>query len=57
MLDALNRGGYDVPHLNMPASPDRVWAAMQGSKSNMGAEQPAAGSTNTAEGRSVDQAG
>ena len=28
VIDALNRGGYDVAHIDMPVSPSRVWAAM-----------------------------
>ncbi len=57
VIDALNRGGFDVPHIDMPLTPARVWAAMQGATANMGAEQPAARSTGTAEGRSVDMPG
>ncbi|CUH77348.1 xanthine dehydrogenase family protein molybdopterin-binding subunit [Tropicibacter naphthalenivorans] len=30
VLDALNGGGYDVAHIDMPMSPSRVWQAMQG---------------------------
>jgi len=30
VLDALNRGGYRVSHIDMPVSPSRVWQAMQG---------------------------
>ncbi|MGR3660537.1 MAG: xanthine dehydrogenase family protein molybdopterin-binding subunit [Paracoccaceae bacterium] len=30
VLDALNRGGHDVPHMDMPLTPSRVWQAMQG---------------------------
>ncbi|WP_146588139.1 xanthine dehydrogenase family protein molybdopterin-binding subunit [Puniceibacterium confluentis] len=30
VLDALNSGGHKVEHINMPATPSRVWAAMQG---------------------------
>jgi aerobic carbon-monoxide dehydrogenase large subunit len=30
VLDALNRGGYAIDHIDMPLSPARVWAAMQG---------------------------
>ncbi len=31
VIDALQRGGYShVTHIDMPASPARVWAAMQG---------------------------
>lgn len=29
VLDALNSGGYKVDHIDMPASPSRVWAAIQ----------------------------
>jgi carbon-monoxide dehydrogenase large subunit len=30
VLDALNRGGFDVAHIDMPVSPARVWQAMHG---------------------------
>lgn len=30
VIDALNRGGHKVAHIDMPLSPARVWAAMQG---------------------------
>ena len=30
VLDALNAGGFKVDHIDMPVSPHRVWAAMQG---------------------------
>lgn len=30
VVDALQRGGMDVKHIDMPLSPSRVWAAMQG---------------------------
>ncbi|EPX79430.1 xanthine dehydrogenase family protein molybdopterin-binding subunit [Litoreibacter arenae] len=30
VIDALQRGGHDVTHIDMPLSPDRVWAAMNG---------------------------
>jgi carbon-monoxide dehydrogenase large subunit len=30
VVDALNSGGHAVSHIDMPASPSRVWAAMQG---------------------------
>lgn len=30
ILDALNSGGHKVAHIDMPATPARVWAAMQG---------------------------
>jgi len=29
VVDALQRGGYNVTHIDMPVSPARVWAAMQ----------------------------
>ncbi|MGB7269343.1 MAG: xanthine dehydrogenase family protein molybdopterin-binding subunit [Albidovulum sp.] len=29
VIDALQRGGYDVKHIDMPVSPGRVWEAMQ----------------------------
>jgi carbon-monoxide dehydrogenase large subunit len=29
VVDALQRGGHDVLHIDMPLSPSRVWAAMQ----------------------------
>ncbi|WP_300547449.1 xanthine dehydrogenase family protein molybdopterin-binding subunit [Roseovarius sp.] len=30
VIDALQRGGKNVTHIDMPLSPSRVWAAMQG---------------------------
>ncbi|WP_340302293.1 xanthine dehydrogenase family protein molybdopterin-binding subunit [Roseobacter sp. HKCCD7870] len=30
VVDALNRGGHAVAHIDMPLSPHRVWQAMQG---------------------------
>ena len=30
IIDALQSGGHKVDHIDMPATPDRVWAAMQG---------------------------
>lgn len=30
VLDALNRGGHDVPHIDMPLTPARVWQAIHG---------------------------
>lgn len=30
VLDAMRSGGHDVGHIDMPVSPARVWAAMQG---------------------------
>jgi len=30
VVDALQSGGHDVTHIDMPLSPSRVWAAMQG---------------------------
>ncbi|CAM4076685.1 xanthine dehydrogenase family protein molybdopterin-binding subunit [Palleronia rufa] len=36
VLDALNRGGHKVAHIDMPTSPARVWAAMN--KTPMAAE-------------------
>jgi len=29
VIDALRRGGHDIQHLDMPLTPQRVWAAMQ----------------------------
>jgi carbon-monoxide dehydrogenase large subunit len=29
VIDALQRGGYNVDHIDMPVSPARVWEAMQ----------------------------
>lgn len=31
VVDALQRAGHDVTHIDMPLSPNRVWAAMQNS--------------------------
>jgi len=28
VIDALQSGGHDVTHIDMPMSPARVWAAM-----------------------------
>jgi carbon-monoxide dehydrogenase large subunit len=30
VLDALNRGGHRVDHIDMPVSPARVWQAING---------------------------
>jgi carbon-monoxide dehydrogenase large subunit len=30
VIDALQSGGKDVTHIDMPLSPSRVWQAMQG---------------------------
>ena len=30
VIDALQRGGHDVTHIDMPLSPSRVWSAMNG---------------------------
>ncbi|WP_116598458.1 xanthine dehydrogenase family protein molybdopterin-binding subunit [Primorskyibacter marinus] len=30
VVDAMQSGGHDVTHIDMPASPSRVWAAMNG---------------------------
>ena len=30
VIDALQRGGHDVDHIDMPVTPSRVWAAMNG---------------------------
>ena len=30
VIDALRRGGHDVSHIDMPLSPSRVWAAING---------------------------
>ncbi|WP_298494200.1 xanthine dehydrogenase family protein molybdopterin-binding subunit [uncultured Maritimibacter sp.] len=30
VIDALQRGGHDITHINMPLTPGRVWAAMNG---------------------------
>ncbi|WP_338548387.1 xanthine dehydrogenase family protein molybdopterin-binding subunit [Roseovarius phycicola] len=30
VVDALQRAGHDITHIDMPVSPSRVWAAMQG---------------------------
>ncbi len=32
VIDALHRGGYDVGHIDMPLTPNRVWAAMTGAR-------------------------
>ncbi|CUH30061.1 Carbon monoxide dehydrogenase large chain [Jannaschia seosinensis] len=53
VIDALHSGGHDVPHIDMPLTPARVWHAMQGGAANLGSAQPAAGSGNTTHDRSV----
>jgi carbon-monoxide dehydrogenase large subunit len=30
VIDALQSGGKDVAHIDMPLTPSRVWGAMQG---------------------------
>jgi carbon-monoxide dehydrogenase large subunit len=32
VLDALNRGGHDIAHIDMPLSPARVWSAVQAAR-------------------------
>ncbi|MBJ3761742.1 xanthine dehydrogenase family protein molybdopterin-binding subunit [Maribius pontilimi] len=32
VIDALNRGGHKVDHIDMPLSPDRIWSAMHAAK-------------------------
>ena len=32
VLDALNAGGIEVEHIDMPLSPSRVWAAIQAAR-------------------------
>jgi carbon-monoxide dehydrogenase large subunit len=32
VLDALNRGGHDIAHIDMPLSPARVWSAIQAAR-------------------------
>ena len=32
VIDALHRGGYEVAHIDMPLTPNRVWAAMHGAR-------------------------
>jgi carbon-monoxide dehydrogenase large subunit len=32
VLDALNSAGHDVPHIDMPLTPSKVWAAIQAAK-------------------------
>jgi carbon-monoxide dehydrogenase large subunit len=32
VIDALHRGGYEVGHIDMPLTPNRVWAAMTGAR-------------------------
>ena len=54
VVDALQSGGHDVAHIDMPLTPSRVWAAMAGAPASTGAAQPAAtGGQGTAHGRSV----
>ncbi|PRY95293.1 xanthine dehydrogenase molybdenum binding subunit apoprotein [Hasllibacter halocynthiae] len=53
VIDALHSGGHRVGHIDMPLTPARVWAAMNGAVPNMGAAQPAARTDATTEARSV----
>jgi carbon-monoxide dehydrogenase large subunit len=53
VIDALHSGGHGVPHIDMPLTPSRVWAAMQAASSNLGAAQPAAGTGASQGGRSI----
>ena len=53
VIDALQSGGMDVGHIDMPLTPPRVWAAMHGARANEGAAQPAARVGGTAHDRSV----
>ncbi len=59
VVDACQRAGMThVTHVDMPLTPSRVWAAMQGGTANMGAAQPAAGAGNVADrafGGAADQ--
>ena len=32
VLDALNSAGHDIPHIDMPLTPSRVWTAIQAAK-------------------------
>lgn len=32
VLDALNSAGHDIPHIDMPLTPSRVWSAIQSAK-------------------------
>ncbi len=49
VIDALHRGGHAVRHIDMPLSPGRVWAAMNGAAPNMGSAQPVADTGNMAD--------
>ncbi len=53
VIDALQSGGHDVAHIDMPLTPARVWHAMNGGIANQGSAQPAARSDGTAHDRSV----
>ena len=53
VIDALHSGGMAIGHIDMPLTPARVWAAMEGARSNLSAAQPAAGVAGTAHDRSV----
>jgi carbon-monoxide dehydrogenase large subunit len=53
VIDALHSGGHRVRHIDMPLTPSRVWAAMQGGGANLGAAQPAAGTEAGQGGRSI----
>ena len=57
VIDALQSGGHGVAHIDMPLTPARVWAAMEGARANQGAAQPAARTDGTAHARSVGDGG
>ena len=42
VIDALQSGGHDVKHIDMPLSPARVWAAIEPPGDNLGPASPAA---------------
>jgi carbon-monoxide dehydrogenase large subunit len=37
VIDALHRGGYEVGHIDMPLTPNRVWAAIEGARAGAAA--------------------
>ena len=57
VIDALASGGHEIGHIDMPLTPPRVWAAMQGGTPTQGAAQPAAGSARTTHDRTVEGPG
>ncbi|QQA41213.1 xanthine dehydrogenase family protein molybdopterin-binding subunit [Pelagovum pacificum] len=53
VINAMRSAGHKIDHIDMPVSPQRVWAAMNGADSPMGAAQPSANNSDTMGDRSL----